>query len=110
MRRTGLYFSDELVLPSAEDRPFISHIELPRSNYLLLIFTKWQKTVVEADFLLCELDVLFEGYELDSGCEMWVFSKFEKRVIGMELSEKNAKGTNIEIVLASLAPIELNQV
>lgn len=54
--------------------------------------------------------MLFEGYELDSVCKLRIFAEFEKGVIGMELSEKNAKGTNIEIVLASLRPIQLNQV
>jgi hypothetical protein len=60
--------------------------------------------------LLGKLNVLFEGYELDSVCKLRIFAEFEKGVIGMESSEKNAKGTNIEIVLASLRPIQLNQV
>ena len=52
--------------------------------------------------------MLFEGNELDSICILWIFAKFEKRVVGVETSKKNAKRTNIEVVFAFLSSVQFD--
>ena len=55
-----------------------------------------------------KLNVLLEGDELDIICILWIFAKFEKRVVRVETSKKNAKWTNIEVVFAFLSSVQFD--